>query len=45
MPWRTEPEIAAARQQSLTERRAIQPDVHTSAYPFKGITLDRADVE
>lgn len=43
--WRTEPEIDAERQQFLRERLAIQPDVQRGIYPFKGITLTRADVE
>jgi uncharacterized protein YjbI with pentapeptide repeats len=45
MAWRTEPEIDVERQQYLAERRAIQPNFETFSYPFKGITLDRADVE
>lgn len=43
--WRTQPEIDAERQQFLRERLAIQPDVNQGIYPFKGITLTRADVE
>ncbi len=43
--WRTEPEINAERQDYLTERRNISPDVRQGIYPFKGITLARADVE
>jgi uncharacterized protein YjbI with pentapeptide repeats len=45
MPWRTEPEIEEDRQQFLAERRAVQPDIEKAIYPFKDITLDRADVE
>jgi uncharacterized protein YjbI with pentapeptide repeats len=45
MPWRTEPEIDAERQRYLTECRAIAPNVEKGLYPFKDITLDRADVE
>ncbi len=45
MPWRTEPEIGEERQRHLSERRAIQPDIERSVYPFKDIKLDRADVE
>jgi hypothetical protein len=49
MPWRTEPEIDAARQQYLAERRAIPPDIERGRFPFRNehgsITLTRADVE
>ncbi len=45
MPWRTKPEIDGERQQYLTERKGIQPDVDQGTYPFKDIKLDRADVE
>lgn len=45
MPWRTEPEIDADRQQYLAERRTIQPDIEHRIYPFVGIGLTRADVE
>jgi uncharacterized protein YjbI with pentapeptide repeats len=49
MPWRTEPEIAEARQRYLAERRAVTPDIARGVYPFRdehgGIPLDRADVE
>ena len=44
-PWRSEPEIDEARQHFLIERRAIVPDLDEGIYPFKGIKLDRADVE
>ncbi len=43
--WRTEPEIDAERQKYLAERRAIVPDIEKGIYPFKGISLSRADVE
>lgn len=43
--WRTEPEISEERQQYLSERRAIMPDIEKGIYPFKEIKLDRADVE
>ncbi len=43
--WRTEPEIAAERQAFLTVRLSIKPDLDQGIYPFKGIKLDRADVE
>src|SRR5712692_5035312 len=43
--WRTEPEISPARQAELEKRRALVPDVEKGIYPFKGIKLDRADVE
>src|SRR5258708_1232226 len=43
--WRTEPEIDNERQTYLTDRRSIVPDVELGMYPFKDITLSRADVE
>jgi uncharacterized protein YjbI with pentapeptide repeats len=45
MPWRTEPEIDARRQRYVAERRAIVPDIERGVYPFKDVTLTRADVE
>jgi hypothetical protein len=44
-PWRTEPEIDAQRQEELTKRRAITPDIEKGIYPFGGMKLDRADIE
>jgi uncharacterized protein YjbI with pentapeptide repeats len=44
-PWRTEPEINPERQQELTARRTILPDIAKGIYPFKDIKLSRADVE
>jgi uncharacterized protein YjbI with pentapeptide repeats len=44
-PWRTEPEIDEHRQAELAARRAITPDVVRGDYPFKGVRLERADVE
>jgi uncharacterized protein YjbI with pentapeptide repeats len=44
-PWRTEPEIAVDRQAMLAARRAITPDVGRGDFPFKGMRLERADVE
>src|SRR5947199_914183 len=44
-PWRTEPEIDAERQKYLNERRAIKTNIREDTYPFKGIKLNRADVE
>lgn len=43
--WRTEPEIDTERQDYLTARRAIIPDIEQGIYPFKDIPLTRADVE
>ena len=43
--WRIEPEIALHRQQELSKRRAIAPDIEKDLYPFKGMKLSRADVE
>src|SRR6266436_5204050 len=44
-PWRTEPEISPRRQAELEKRRALVPDVKKGIYPFKGMKLDRGDVE
>jgi uncharacterized protein YjbI with pentapeptide repeats len=44
-PWRTEPGIDAKRQEELSKRRAINPDIEKGIYPFKGMKLSRADVE
>jgi uncharacterized protein YjbI with pentapeptide repeats len=44
-PWRTEPEIDKERQKYLAQRRVIAPNIQQGIYPFKGIKLDRADVE
>jgi len=44
-PWRTEPEIAAERQRSLAERRAVVPNLARGVFPFSGMALTRADVE
>jgi uncharacterized protein YjbI with pentapeptide repeats len=43
--WRTEPEISVTRQEELSKCRAIIPDIEKGIYPFKGMTLSRADVE
>lgn len=43
--WRTQPEIDPTRQEYLTERRTIQPDLVQGMYPFRGVALTRADVE
>jgi uncharacterized protein YjbI with pentapeptide repeats len=49
MPWRTEPEIDAQRQQYLAERRAVTQDIERGIYPFRdengSIKLTRADME
>src|SRR5216684_3629160 len=44
-PWRTEPEISPERRAELEKRRALVPDIEKGIYPFKGMKLDRADVE
>jgi hypothetical protein len=44
-PWRTQPEIETERQKYLAEHRNIIPDIERGIYPFKGIKLNRADVE
>lgn len=43
--WRTEPEISDERQKELARCRSVAVDVEKGIYPFKGQTLDRADVE
>ena len=43
--WRTEPEISPERQQFLKECLSIVPILKQGIYPFKGIKLNRADVE
>src|SRR2546429_2016579 len=44
-PWRTEPEIPLERQQELTRRRAVIPNIEKGLYPFGGMRLSRADIE
>ena len=44
-PWRTEQEISPERQSELAARRAVTPDAVRGEYPFKGVRLDRADIE
>jgi uncharacterized protein YjbI with pentapeptide repeats len=44
-PWRTEPEIDQDRQAELAARRSLTPDVVHGDYPFKGVRLERADIE
>jgi len=44
-PWRTEPEIDKKRQHYLNERRTIIPGGKRGVFPFKGIKLNRGDVE
>jgi uncharacterized protein YjbI with pentapeptide repeats len=43
--WRTEPEIRPERQAELEKCCALVPDVEKGIYPFKGMKLNRADVE
>jgi uncharacterized protein YjbI with pentapeptide repeats len=43
--WRSQPEIDGERQEHLTERRSVKPDIEQGIYPFKDIKLNRADVE
>ncbi|GAC1404742.1 MAG: hypothetical protein NVSMB49_23510 [Ktedonobacteraceae bacterium] len=43
--WRTEPEIDAERQAYLTQRLAIAVDLDEGVYQFRGVKLNRADVE
>src|SRR5947199_10177794 len=44
-PWRTEPEIGLARQEQLARCLATSPDIRRGIYPFRGMKLNRADVE
>ena len=43
--WRTEPEIDKQRQIFLEQRRTIVPDIRAGIYPFKNVSLTRADIE
>src|SRR5260370_19424630 len=44
-PWRTEPEIIPESEKEREKCRALVPDVEKGIYPFKGMKLERADVE
>ncbi|HUY76510.1 MAG TPA: pentapeptide repeat-containing protein [Ktedonobacterales bacterium] len=44
-PWRTQPEIDAARQEQLAARRTAPGDAAPRRYPFAGAALTRADIE
>jgi hypothetical protein len=44
-PWRTEPEINPERQVELEKCLAVVPDIERGIYPFKGMKLDRVDLE
>lgn len=44
-PWRTEPKISYERQEKLRVYRATAVDIENGIFPFKGVKLDRADVE
>src|SRR5947207_15939159 len=43
--WRTEPEIDANRQKYLKDCLTIVPDYEQGRYPFRDVSLSRADVE
>ncbi len=43
--WRTQPEIDSERQLFLRQRLMIAPDIQQGIYPFKEVSLTRADVE
>jgi hypothetical protein len=45
MPWRTEPEIDLVRQQYVSERRSIVPNIEVGVFPFKDMKVERKDVE
>jgi hypothetical protein len=44
-PWRSEQEIENRRQGELHTWRSTLPSIGQSRYPFRGVTLYRADVE
>ena len=44
-PWRIEAEIESARQEQLVRCLATIPDIRRGIYPFKGMSLSRADIE
>ena len=44
-PWRTEQEIENQRQVELHNWRSTLPSIGQSRYPFRGVKLNRADVE
>ena len=44
-PWRTQQEIPSERQHNLEKRLRIAPHIQSGTYPFKGIKLNRADIE
>ncbi len=44
-PWRIEPEIDLERQEYLTQRLALKVDLDEGIYQFKGVKLNRADIE
>ncbi len=46
-PWRSEPELDAARQTELADRRIVAAEVAQGSFPFAGdeLALTRADVE
>jgi len=44
-PWRTEPEIDAARQAEMAEHLHTRLDIKRGQYPFRDVTLTRADIE
>ena len=43
--WRIKPEISSERQAELDTCRNIKPNHKKGIYPFKGIELERADIE
>src|SRR5260221_360869 len=44
-PWRIEAEIEPARREQLVRCLATIPDIRRGIYPFKGMSLSRADIE
>jgi uncharacterized protein YjbI with pentapeptide repeats len=44
-PWRREQEIENQRQGELHNWRSTQPSIGHSRYPFRGVRLNRADIE
>jgi len=43
--WRTEPQVSEARQAFLVQCLAVKVDLDAGIYKFKGVKLERADVE
>jgi hypothetical protein len=44
-PWRTEPEIPPRRRWQLRVLAEVEPSVGAGRFPFRQVSLNRADVE